>query len=96
MSDQGIILIKYREPKMYKVFAINDSNTPMEYAGMIYQCVFGVEDLNLLFQTLHEENRVLLGVYTSDIAHTKAQIAFLRSRKAGYDMMFEIEPDEET
>lgn len=82
-------------PKFYRVWAVNDPTTPMEYAKTLYESLFGVPGEETL-KTIHEAGKALLGVFTLDLAETKVIKALIRSTTAGYEMKFEIEPEPES
>lgn len=82
------------EPKMYRVWAVDDPETPMEFAKTLYQSIFNVNGEEIL-KTLHETGKALLGEYTFDIAETKARQAVIKSGRAGYNMNFAIQPVEQ-
>ncbi len=83
-----------QNPRMFGVWALDDPTTPMEFARTLYEKHFGVSGEEII-KTIHEAGKARLGVYTLDIAETKVIQSIIRSRKAGYDMDFIIEPEPE-
>ena len=61
-------------PSMYKVILINDDYTPMEFVIDVLQKFFSydVERATQLMLTVHYQGKATCGVYTAEVAETKA------------------------
>ncbi|WP_213991963.1 ATP-dependent Clp protease adapter ClpS [Sodalis sp. dw_96] len=61
-------------PSMYKVILINDDYTPMEFVIDVLQKFFSydVERATQLMLTVHYQGKAVCGVYTAEVAETKA------------------------
>ncbi|XBS71060.1 ATP-dependent Clp protease adapter ClpS [Acerihabitans sp. KWT182] len=61
-------------PSMYKVILINDDYTPMEFVIDVLQKFFSydVERATQLMLTVHYQGKAICGVYTAEVAETKA------------------------
>lgn len=85
-----------REPDMYRVIMHNDDFTTMEFVVMVLKAVFRKSEIeaNNLMLTVHRSGRACVGLYTYDIASTKAARAMQLARDAGYPFKLTVEPDE--
>lgn len=83
--------IEIREPKMYKVIIYNDDFTPMDLVVEILEQVFNKtkEEAVRLMLGVHNSTSAVVGVYTKDIAKTKAAAATDMARKEGYPLKIE-------
>ena len=65
---------KLKEPEAYRVILLNDDYTTMDFVVAILIRVFNktIEDANALMLQIHETGRGIAGIYTWDIAVTKA------------------------
>ncbi|NDL62898.1 ATP-dependent Clp protease adapter ClpS [Acerihabitans arboris] len=63
-----------KPPSMYKVILINDDYTPMEFVIDVLQKFFSydVERATQLMLTVHYQGKAICGVYTAEVAETKA------------------------
>jgi len=65
---------KLQEPKDYRVVLLNDDFTTMDFVVQVLRSVFhlSMEDASYIMLCVHKKGRGIVGVYTFDIAHTKA------------------------
>lgn len=63
-----------RPPSMYKVVLNNDDFTPMEFVIEVLQKFFAydIERATQLMLNVHYQGRAVCGVYTAEVAETKA------------------------
>ncbi|AHF73952.1 ATP-dependent Clp protease adaptor protein ClpS [Candidatus Sodalis pierantonius str. SOPE] len=61
-------------PSMYKVILINDDYTPMEFVIDVLQKFFSydVERATQLMLRVHYQGKAVCGIYTAEVAETKA------------------------
>jgi ATP-dependent Clp protease adaptor protein ClpS len=80
-----------KKPKMYEVVFYNDDFTPMDFVVDVLQLVFnkGKAEAYQIMMQVHKSDRAVVGVYTRDIARTKAITAVDMARKAGYPLKVE-------
>ena len=66
--------IKTKKPKMYAVVLINDDYTPMEFVIYVLQTIFRkeYEEAKKIMLLVHNEGKGICGIYSLDIAETKA------------------------
>ncbi len=65
---------KIKKPQMYQVVLLNDDYTPMEFVTWVLTAVFhkpAAEAQRLMLQ-VHQTGRGVCGVFTHDVARTKA------------------------
>ena len=82
-------------PKMSKVVMLNDDYTAMEFVVMILCEVFKKnqsEAQNIMLK-IHNEGSGICGIYPYDIAHTKAKIARIKSKEAGFPLRIVVEDE---
>jgi len=87
---------KLDKPKMYKVLLHNDDYTTMEFVVWVLREVFAMtgDRALALMLAIHNTGRGVAGVYTRDIAETKAARAAELAEENGMPLMCTIEPDE--
>ena len=87
--------LKIQEPKKYKVVMYNDDFTPMEFVVEILMEIFGklYDDAINLMMEVHQGTKATVGVYTYDIASTKASQAMARAREEGYPFRVKCEKE---
>lgn len=86
---------KLDKPKMYKVLLHNDDFTTMELVVEILMTVFHrtkVEATRIML-LVHQRGNGVAGVYTREIAESKATLAMDRARTRGYPLLVTTEPE---
>lgn len=80
-------------PKKYAVVLKNDDFTPMDFVVDILLNVFGLSEMRAVEVMLevHNSGRGVAGVYSREIAETKAALALKASRNAGHPFMCFVE-----
>jgi ATP-dependent Clp protease adaptor protein ClpS len=65
---------KLKRPPLYKVVLLNDDYTPMEFVVELLELFFGKtrEAATRIMLNIHTEGKGVCGVYTLDVAETKA------------------------
>jgi ATP-dependent Clp protease adaptor protein ClpS len=85
--------LKKQEPTLYNVILLNDDYTTMEFVMQILETLFqkSPAEAYRIMMHVHRNGRGLAGVYTYEVAETKAeQVASLAS-EAGYPLRATIE-----
>lgn len=84
-----------REPHKYKVFIHNDDMTTMECVVMILMEVFffSEEKAESLMLQVHHGGKAVVGIYTYDIAVSKATKATRMAREQGFPLRVTVEPE---
>jgi ATP-dependent Clp protease adaptor protein ClpS len=85
--------IKLKKPKKYKVVMYNDDFTPMDVVVDILTDIFhkSYEEAVAIMMTVHKGNKAVVGVYSYDIAKTRAGKAVKIARELGYPFRVEVE-----
>ena len=85
-----------REPRRYKVIIYNDDFTSMEFVVMVLVQVFfkSEEEANALMLKVHHSDKAVVGIYTYDIAVSKARKATNMAREQGFPLRLSVEPEE--
>ena len=86
-----------REPRRYKVIIYNDDFTTMDFVVMVLKQVFfkSEEEANALMLRVHHSDKAVVGIYTYDIAVSKARKAMGMAREQGFPLRLTVEPEEE-
>ncbi len=82
-------------PPMYKVILFNDDYTPMDFVVQVLEVFFNMnrELATKIMLVVHTEGRAVCGVYTRDIAETKAMQVNQYARESQHPLLCEIEKD---
>jgi ATP-dependent Clp protease adaptor protein ClpS len=82
-------------PPMYKVVLFNDDYTPMDFVVEILELFFNLnrELATKVMLAVHTEGRAVCGLYTRDIAETKAMQVNQYARESQHPLLCEIEKD---
>ena len=85
-----------REPRRYKVIIHNDDFTTMEFVVMILKEVFFLSEENAqaLMLQVHHSDKAVVGIYTYDIALSKAQKATKMAHENGFPLRLTVEPED--
>lgn len=86
---------KVNHPKRYQVLIYNDDFTPMDFVVSILMTIFEKpkpEAVRLMY-LVHRGKFAIVGVYTRDIAQTKAALAISQARDSGYPLKLEAVPE---
>ena len=86
-----------KEPRRYKVIIHNDDFTTMEFVVEVLKTVFYLsnEKAEELMLQVHHANKAVVGIYTYDIAVSKANKATNMAREKGFPLRLTVEPEEE-
>jgi ATP-dependent Clp protease adaptor protein ClpS len=96
-SDSGLAVLaskpKLKRPPMYKVMLLNDDYTPMDFVVEILEVFFSMsrEKATQVMLTVHVQGKAVCGIYTRDIAETKAAQVNQYSRENQHPLLCEIE-----
>jgi ATP-dependent Clp protease adaptor protein ClpS len=90
-----IIKPKIELPKKYKVLLHNDDYTTMEFVIFILQGVFhkSIEEAETIMMEVHKSGIGLCGIYTFEIAESKAKKVERLAREQTHPLMCSIEPE---
>ena len=79
---------------MFKVLLLNDDYTPMEFVVELLERFFGKtrESATRIMLSIHTEGKGVCGIYTKDIAETKAGSVNQYSRDHQHPLLCVVEP----
>ena len=102
MSDQtprttGDVLEKtetrLKQPEQFQVILLNDDYTPMDFVVAVLESVFNrapAEAYRIMMQ-VHLQGRGVAGIYTHDVAETKATTVVELAQEEGYPLQATLE-----
>lgn len=84
-----------KAPPMYKVVMFNDDYTPMDFVVEVLEGIFNHnrEVATRIMLAVHTEGRAVCGVFTRDVAETKAMQVNQYARECQHPLLCEIEKD---
>ena len=83
-----------KKPSLYRVLILNDDYTPMEFVVEILEQIFGM-DRELAVRVMlkvHTEGKGVCGVFTKEVAETKAEQVNQAAREREHPLLCQIEP----
>ncbi|MCP5160563.1 MAG: ATP-dependent Clp protease adapter ClpS [Hahellaceae bacterium] len=97
-DDEGGLLVApakpaLKKPSMFKVIMLNDDYTPMDFVIEVLIKFFGMneEKATQVMMVVHTQGRAVCGVYTRDIAETKAAQVNQYSSECAHPLLCELE-----
>ncbi|MFL0809167.1 MAG: ATP-dependent Clp protease adapter ClpS [Agarilytica sp.] len=88
---------RLKRPPMYKVVLLNDDYTPMEFVVHILERFFFMnrEKATRVMLQVHTDGKGICGVFSRDVAETKAAMVNQYSRDNEHPLMCEIEASDD-
>lgn len=82
-----------KRPSMYKVIMLNDDYTPMEFVVQVLMEFFSMDQdkATRIMLAVHTEGRAVCGLYTRDVAETKAAQVNQFARDNEHPLLCDIE-----
>lgn len=86
---------KTKKPAMYKVIMLNDDYTPMEFVILVLQEFFrkSQEEATNIMLHVHQRGVGVCGVYTYEVAETKATQVMELARKNQHPLQLQLEKE---
>jgi ATP-dependent Clp protease adaptor protein ClpS len=86
---------KLKQPPLYKVVLINDDYTPMDFVVDVLRSFFNmnVEKATQIMLKVHTEGKGVCGVFSKDVAETKAAQVNDYSRECEQPLLCSVEVD---
>lgn len=83
------------EPRQYKVIFHNDDFTTMEFVTDVLRRVFNkpADEAVTLMMRVHQDGQAVVGIYSYDVAMTKASQATAMARNEGFPLKITCEPE---
>lgn len=87
--------VEVQPPSMFRVVLFNDDYTPMDFVVEILEIFFGMnrEKATKIMLMVHTQGKAVCGVYTRDVAETKAMQVNEYARESQHPLLCEIEKD---
>jgi ATP-dependent Clp protease adaptor protein ClpS len=87
---------KLARPRLYKVLLHNDDYTTMEFVVALLQHVFHHDEVSAtaIMLHIHKTGVGVAGVFTLEIAESKAQKVMELAREAEFPLQCSLEPEE--
>lgn len=84
---------KTKRPSMYKVIMLNDDYTPMDFVVYVLEQFFNMDrhKATQTMLTVHTEGKATCGVFTRDVAETKASQVVELARENQHPLLCTIE-----
>lgn len=82
-----------KKPSLYRVILLNDDYTPMEFVVHVLEQFFGLgrEQATQVMLAVHTQGKGVCGIFTKDIAETKAALVNDYSRECKHPLLCEVE-----
>ncbi len=86
---------KTKKPSMYKVLMLNDDYTPMEFVVHVLERFFNKshEDATRIMLQVHQKGVGVCGVYTYEVAETKATQVMDMARQHQHPLQCAVEKE---
>jgi len=83
------------EPPRFKVLVLNDDYTPTDFVVYVLKRYFGLNELeaNKVMQEAHQKGVSVAGIYSFEIAETKANQAMKEASNQKYPFSCMLEPE---
>ncbi len=94
--DESVeVSLEIQEPDMYHVLLHNDDYTSMDFVVEILMKVFhkNLQDAETIMIMIHEKGSAICGLYSYEIAQTKAQQVKKLARQNEFPLLATIEKD---
>ena len=84
---------KLKEPSKYKVIMHNDDFTPMEFVVAVLERFFNMERAvaTKVMYEVHMAGKAICGVYSKDVAETKADQVMEYARRHDHPLLCSVE-----
>ena len=89
------LALEIEEPKMFKVFLHNDDYTSMVFVVEVLTGIFHKSNAEAekIMLHIHETGKAMCGLYSFEIAQTKAQQVKQRAKQNEFPLLATIEED---
>ena len=87
--------VKTKRPPNFKVLLLNDDYTPMDFVTFILKDIFhkNHEEAVSIMLEIHNRGQGVCGVYTRDVAETKAELVITIARRNEYPLQCRVEKE---
>ena len=87
--------VKPKFPPYFKVVLLNDEYTPMDFVVWIIKDIFhkSHEEAVSIMLEIHQKGEGICGVYTRDVAETKAEEVIMVAKRNEYPLQCRVEKE---
>jgi len=99
VRHDGLLLaepkVKTKRPPLFKVVLMNDDYTPMDFVVFILKDIFrkNHEEAVSIMMEIHQKGEGVSGIYTRDVAETKAELVITLARRNEYPLQCRVEKE---
>ncbi len=96
VNEEVEVEIELHEPEMYRVILHNDDYTSMDFVVEILMKIFkkNLQESETIMINIHEKGSAVCGIYTFEIAQTKAEQVKQLAKQNEFPLLATIERDE--
>lgn len=89
---------KLKKPQRFQVILLNDDYTPMEFVVGVLEHFFAMdrETAVRVMLKVHTEGKGVCGVFTREVAETKAEQVNRHAREEEHPLLCDIEPTDDS
>jgi len=97
--QDGLLLaepkVKTKRPPFFKVVLLNDDYTPMDFVVFLLKDIFHKDHEGAISTMLeiHQSGAGICGIYTRDVAETKAELVITLARQNEYPLQCRVEKE---
>ncbi len=95
IEEELDLALELEEPQMFKVLLHNDDYTSMDFVVEILMGIFhkSLAQAEQIMLQIHEKDKAICGVYSFEIAQTKAEQVKQRAKQNEFPLLATIEED---
>jgi len=88
-----VVKTKIKPPSLYKVLLINDNFTPMDFVIYVLVNIFekSYDESEKLMLTIHNQGKGIAGIYSFQVAETKADQVNQLAKQYGHPLDVKVE-----
>ena len=96
-STQTLERTELERPRLFRVLLLNDDYTPMDFVTMVLRRYFRQDQAQAqaIMLAVHQQGQGVAGVYTREVAETKAAQVVSHARQEEYPLELTVEPEAE-
>ena len=96
-TTQTLERSELERPRLFRVLLLNDDYTPMDFVTMVLRRYFRQDQAQAqtIMLSVHQKGRGVAGVYTREVAETKAAQVVAHARQEEYPLELTVEPEAE-
>ncbi len=94
-STQTLERTELERPRLFRVLLLNDDYTPMDFVVMVLRRYFRQDEAQAraIMLSVHQRGQGVAGVYTREVAETKAAQVVAHARQEEYPLELSVEPE---